>query len=758
MANKIYSRNNANDKNKLTSQDIRRYNWYIWRLVIAGFAFFAIMIMLIAFQVFGTLPSFRELENPKSDQASQVISSDNQVIGNYYIKNRTSVTYKQLSPNVINALVATEDARFYEHSGIDFQRTFSILAYNLIGKKQGGSTITQQLALNLFSERARNPFKRIIQKLQEWITAVKLERNYTKEEILTLYMNTVDFGAYNTYGISAASRTYFNTTPDKLTPDQAAMLMGMINGPGIYSPINHPDNALKRRNFVLRRMAEEGYLSAGQAEEFKQKPLGLQFKITDHNDGMATYFRAVLKREVQKILVDKSILKPDGVTPYDLDRDGLKIYTTIDATMQQYAEEAQKEYMRNLQAQFNDHWKGYNLKKAIPTFKALIDKGMHRSDRYASLKQQNKSDEEIREDFNTPAKMNIFTWHGDVDTLMKPIDSIVYCKMMLRNALMSMDPTTGYIKAWVGGTNFEHFKYDQVKMGTRQVGSTAKPFTYAVAIDDGFSPCMQVANEPITITGYGADWSPRSSPSETVPGVITLRTALARSQNWVTAYVMNEVKPQPVADLIKKMGVTSPVPPYPSICLGTFDASVFDMTGAYSAFANEGVWTEPTFLLRIEDKNGNVLYNNTPKVVQAINPQTAYVMTYMLKGVVDEGTGWRLRGKYGLTNPIGGKTGTTNDNSDGWFIGITPQLVTGIWTGCEDRDVHFRSTRLGEGANTALPIFAGYMKRVYANNKLGIKKNVDFVPPKSGVSITLDCGAYSQQQKGTNEVEKKLDF
>jgi penicillin-binding protein 1A len=746
-------------KDKLLNQDIKRYNWYIWRFVIGCFAFLVIMILLVAFQIFGPLPSFRELENPKSDQASEVISSDDQVLGKYFVKNRTSVSYRQISSNVIKALVATEDTRFYNHSGIDFQRTFSIILYNLVGKKQGGSTITQQLALNLFSERSHNPFKRILQKLQEWITAVKLERNYTKEEILTLYLNTVDFGAYNTFGISSAARTYFNTTPGKLTPDQAALLVGMINGPGIYNPINHPENALNRRNFVLRRMKEENFLSEGQAEEYKQKPMGLDFHKIDHNDGMATYFRAVLRKEVQKILVDKSIFKPDGTTPYDLDRDGLKIYTTIDATMQGYAEEAQKEYMRKLQGQFNAHWRGISLWKSIPTFKSLLDKGMHRSDRYIALKQLNRTDEEIKEDFNTPVKMNLFTWRGDIDTVMKPIDSIVYCKMMLRNALMSMDPTTGYIKAWVGGTNFEHFKYDQVKMGTRQVGSTAKPFTYAVAIDDGFSPCMQVANEPITISGYGnKDWSPRSSPSETVPGVITLRTALARSQNWVTAYVMNEVKPEPVASLIKKMGITSPVPEVPSICLGTFNASVYDMTGAYSAFANEGLWTEPTYLLRIEDKNGNVLYNNSPRVVQALNPQTAYVMTYMLKGVIDEGTGYRLRRDYHIMNPIGGKTGTTNDNSDGWFIGITPQLVTGIWTGCEDRDIHFRSTRLGEGANTALPIFAGYMKRVYANAALGIKKNVDFAPPKSGVSITLDCGAYSQQQKGTSEVEKKLDF
>ncbi|MCD8742394.1 transglycosylase domain-containing protein [Mucilaginibacter roseus] len=742
---------------KLSPQDTLRYNWYIWRFVIACFSFVVIMLLLTAFGIFGQLPSFRDLENPKSNLASQVISSDKQILGTYFVQNRTNVTYKEISPYVINALVATEDARFYDHSGIDFNRTFSIIFYNLIGKKQGGSTITQQLALNLFSERAHNPFKRIIQKLQEWITAVKIERHYTKEEIITMYLNTVDFGAYNVFGIKSAALTYFNTTPDKLTPDQAALLVGMVNGPGIYSPINHPDNAINRRNLVLRRMAQVGYLSDGQVEEFKQKPLGLSFHPINHNEGSAPYFRAILKREVQKILVDKSIFK-EGDVPYDLDRDGLKIYTTIDATMQRYAEEAQKEYMRNLQAQFNNHWKGRSLWKGINNFQLLLKQGMQRSDRYKALKLAGKSDEEIKEDFNTPAKMSLFTWKGDIDTTMKPIDSIVYHKMMLRNAMMSMDPTTGYIKAWVGGTNFEHFKYDQVRMGTRQVGSTAKPFTYAVAVDAGFSPCMEVANVPVTITGYGEPWTPRSTG--TIPGVLTLRKALANSQNYITAYVMNEVKPQPVMDLIKKMGVNSPdIGPYPSICLGTFNASVFDMTGAYSAFANHGVWTEPTFLLRIEDKNGNVLYDHHATVRQALNEQTAYVMTYMLKGVVDEGTGWRLRSKYKLTNPIGGKTGTTQSNSDGWFIGITPQLVTGVWTGCEDRDIHFRSTNLGEGANTALPIFALYMQKVYANQALGIKKNVDFDPPKSGVSITLDCKSYHQQQQpDSTGVEERLEF
>jgi penicillin-binding protein 1A len=742
---------------KLTPPEIRSYNWIIWKLAIGFLAFFILVIALTALGVFGSLPSFRDLENPKSNQASNIISSDKQILGKYFVQNRSNVSYNQISPSVIHALVATEDNRFYNHSGIDFGRAFTIIFYNLIGKKQGGSTITQQLALNLFSERSHDRFTRIKQKLQEWVIAVRLERNYTKEEILTMYLNTVDFGAYNTFGISSAAATYFNTTPDKLTADQAALLIGMVNGPGLYSPIRHPENAINRRNFVLRRMAEEDYLTEGQAEDFKSKPLGLDFHPVDHNEGLATYFRSVLKKEVQKIMTEQDFKKADG-TPYDLDRDGLKIYTTINYTMQQYAESAQREYMKQLQAQFNQHWRGRSLWKAIPDFKMLLDQGMKRSDRYRSLKQQNKSDDEIREDFNTPAPMNLFTWHGNIDTTMRPIDSIVYCKMLLRNAMMSMDPTTGYVKAWVGGINYEHFKYDQVKMGSRQVGSTAKPFTYAVAIDNGFSPCMKINNAPDTIYGYGKPWCPRSDPSETVSGMITLRKAMARSQNWVTAAVMKQVTPEPVMQLIKKMGITSDVPAYPTICLGTFNASVYDMTGAYSVFANEGAWTEPTYLLRIEDKNGNLLYDRKARVVQAMNPQTAYVMTYMLKGVVDEGTGWRLRSKYGLRNPIGGKTGTTQNNSDGWFIGVTPQLVTGVWTGCEDRAIHFRSTNLGEGANSALPIFALYMKRIYADKSLGIKQNVDFAQPKTGVNITLDCNAYSQQQQGTAEVENKLGF
>jgi len=749
---------------KLSQQDIKRYNGYIWKTIIGCLIFVVLLITLTTFGALGPLPGFQYIENPKSNLASQILSSDKQVLGTYYIQNRSPVTYKELSPNVVNALVATEDSRFYEHSGIDFQRIPSIIFHNLLGSQQGGSTITQQLAKNLFNGGgSHNFFVRITQKLKEQIIAVRLERHYTKEEILTMYLNTVDFGAYNTFGIKSAARTYFNTTPDKLTPDQAALLVGMLNAPGIYSPINHPKRALGRRNLVLDRMKKENYLSAGQLEEFKAKPLGLEFTRIDHNEGLAQYFRAVLKKEIVKIMVDKSITKPDG-TPYDLDRDGLKIYTTIDATMQGYAEQAQREYMRDLQSQFNAHWHGHSLWKEIPTFKGLLDTGMRRSDRWKELKLAGKSDDEIRENFNTPDTLNLFTWRGNIDTVMKPIDSIVYCKLLLRNSLMSMDPTTGYIKAWVGGINFEHFKYDQVKDGSRQVGSTAKPFTYAVAVENAYSPCMQVDNVPDTNFTVTPAWCPHSGKDETRPGMLTLTQALAFSQNWITAHIMKEVTPLPVVELIKKMGVNSPsLQPYPSICIGSFDATVMDMTGAYSVFANHGVWTQPTFLLRIEDKNGNVLYTNHSQVRQAMNEQTAYVMTHMLKGVVDiqGATGSRLRWKYHFTNPIGGKTGTTQNNSDGWFIGITPQLVTGVWTGCEDRAIHFRTERLGEGANTALPIFALYMKQVYANPALGIKMNVDFAPPKNGVSINLDCDQYDQQgqqTKDAKDVDKKLEF
>lgn len=738
----------------LTQEDIRKYNRRIWKVLIGGLVLFALFIVAISFGVFGDIPSFRAIEHPKSNEATEILSEDGKVLGTYFVKNRSNVNYNQISPNVINALIATEDVRFRSHSGIDFKRTFTIFLYAMIGKKQGGSTITQQLALNLFSEegRQKNYLKRIIQKFQEWVIAVKLERNYTKEEIITMYLNTVDFGN-QAYGIKSAARVYFNTTPDKLTVPQAAVLVGIQRGITRYSPTKNPERALARRNTVMALMVKADFLTQDQFDQEKDKGLNLHFTAATTNDGVAPYFRAVLKAEVKKILDERSITK-NGV-PYDLDRDGLKITTTINYDMQVYAEQAQREYMKQLQAQFIASWKGRNPFRGMDL---QIDQGIKRSDRYKALKLEGKSDEEIRQDFNTPSRLTIFTWKGNLDTLMKPIDSVKYYKLLLRNAMMAMDPKTGYIKAWVGGINFEHFKYDQVKMGTRQVGSTAKPFTYAVAIENGYSPCLTVPNEPVTISTPGSpDWTPRSSG--TLPGSITLQKALAYSQNYVTAYLMKQVGPTAVATEIKKMGITSDVPVVPSICLGSFDASIYDMVGAYGAFANKGVWTQPTYILKIEDKNGVVLYDSKPIIKVAMNEEVAYVMTRMLRGVVTGGTGYRLIGRYGVNTPTGGKTGTTQNNSDGWFMSITPDLVTGVWTGCEDRAFHFTSTRDGEGANSALPIYAGFIKKVYANPNIKISK-ADFEPPKNGVSIVFDCNQYQQQQEqGTaTELDKKLGF
>lgn len=738
--------------NKLSQEDIRKYNFRIWKLLIGGMVLFAMFIMAIGFGLLGPLPSFRDIEHPKSNQASEILADDKRVLGTYFIQNRSNVSYAQISPNVINALIATEDVRFKEHSGIDFKRTFTIFLYALIGKKQGGSTITQQLALNLFSEegRQKNFSKRILQKFQEWIIAVKLERNYTKEEILVMYLNTVDFGN-QAYGIKSAARVYFDTTPSELTVPQAATLVGILKGTGRYSPTRNPDRSLARRNTIMGLMVKGDFLTQQQMDADKDKPLGLKFAAATVNDGIAPYFRAVLKSDIKKIFQERSILN-NGV-PYDLDRDGLKIYTSLNYEMQEYAEEAQKEYMKILQASFLKSWKG---KDPFKGKELQIEQGMKRSDRYRALQLEGKSEEEIRTDFNTPTRLTIFSWRGNIDTLMKPIDSVKYNKLLLRNAMMAMDPQTGYVKAWVGGINYEHFKYDQVKMGTRQVGSTAKPFTYTVALQSGYSPCYSVLNEPVTIDVPGSKpWTPRSSG--TVPGYLTLQKALALSQNYIAAYIMKQVGPAAVAKLAKKMGITSDVPVVPSIALGSFDASVYDMVGAYSVFANKGIWTKPTYILRIEDRNGVVLYGEKPVPVPAMEEDVAYVMTRMLRGVITNGTGWRLAGKFGVTGPIGGKTGTTNANSDGWFMAITPQLVAGVWTGCEDRAFHFTSTAQGDGATTALPIYAGFMKRVYASKKLNLSK-ADFEPPKSGVSIVYDCNQYQQQEQSKTDLDEKLGF
>ncbi|HLS36967.1 MAG TPA: transglycosylase domain-containing protein [Sphingobacterium bovisgrunnientis] len=734
---------------KLTAEDIKRYTRRFWVILLGLIGFGALFLFLVRIGLFGKLPSFDELENPQSNLASEILTDDNRVLGTYYRQNRSNVEFSNLSPYLVQALISTEDKRFYGHSGIDYSRTITTVFHTLMGNKQGGSTITQQLALNLFAEkRERNTIKRIMQKLQEWITAVRLERNYTKEEIIMMYFNTVDFGYKNTYGIKSASRTFFNKTPDKLSIEEAAVLVGMLKGPSMYSPVRNVERSQERRNLVMANMRNEGFITSEELEAAKVKPLKLDLNVSSYGEGLAPYFRAVLKDEIKKEFQRLGITKEDG-TPYDLDKDGLKIYTPINYEMQEYAEAAQKEWMQKLQSEFNKQWRN---RSAFTGERAkLLETGMRRSDRYIQMKNDGATDAEIKKAFNTKAQMTIFTWRGNVDTLMTPMDSIKYNKLILRNSMMSMEPKTGHIKAWVGGINFEHYKYDQVKMGIRQVGSTAKPFTYAVAIDNDYSPCQPIPNYQQT---YG-DWTPRGTVQGGNP--ITLKNALKYSQNYASAYLINLVGASNVADLTRKMGITSNVPNYPSIALGAYEASVYDMVGAYSAFVNHGTWIKPMMILRVETKDGTVLYENRPDIKKVLNSESAYIMVDMLKGVVDGGTGSRLRRAEfgGLTYPMGGKTGTTNDNSDAWFIGVTPELVTGVWTGAEDRSISFSNMQYGQGAAAALPVFGLYMKRVYANSKLNYSKG-DFPEPPGGMTRTIDCSKYGGVYHGGEPQEPEL--
>lgn len=734
---------------KLTTEDIKRYTRKFWVILLGLIGFGFLFLFLVRIGLFGKLPSFDELENPQSNLASEILTDDNRVLGTYYRQNRSNVEFSELSPYLVQALISTEDKRFHGHSGIDYSRTITTVFHTLMGSKQGGSTITQQLALNLFAEkRERNTIKRIMQKLQEWITAVRLERNYTKEEIIMMYFNTVDFGYKNTYGIKSASRTFFNTTPDKLKIEEAAVLVGMLKGPSMYSPVRNVERSQDRRNLVMANMRNEGFITSEEFETAKERPLKLDLNVSSYGEGLAPYFRAVLKDEIKKEFQRLGITKEDG-TPYDLDKDGLKIYTPINYEMQEYAEAAQKEWMQKLQQEFNKQWRN---RSAFTGDRAkLLETGMRRSDRYIQMKNDGATDAEIKKAFNTKAQMTIFTWRGNVDTLMTPMDSIKYNKLILRNSMMSMEPKTGHIKAWVGGINFEHYKYDQVKMGIRQVGSTAKPFTYAVAIDNDYSPCQPIPNYQQT---YG-DWTPGGTVQGGNP--ITLKNALKYSQNYASAYLINLVGASNVADLTRKMGITSNVPNYPSIALGAYEASVYDMVGAYSAFVNHGTWIKPMMILRVETKDGTVLYENRPDIKKVLNSESAYIMVDMLKGVVDGGTGSRLRRAEfgGLTYPMGGKTGTTNDNSDAWFIGVTPELVTGVWTGAEDRSISFSNMQYGQGAAAALPVFGLYMKRVYANSKLNYTKG-DFPEPPGGMTRTIDCSKYGGVYHGGEPQEPEL--
>lgn len=740
----------------------RKYVKIFWSLALAPVALILLMITFITLEVFGDLPSIEELQNPKSNLASVIYSSDGKALGKYYAENRTPVKFRDIDSNLVNALIATEDARFYDHSGVDARGLVRVFFKTLLGGDQsagGGSTISQQLAKMLFPRKEnQNKLQIAIQKMKEWVIAVRLEKQYTKEEIIAMYLNKFDF-LNNAVGIQSAAQIYFNATPDSLKLEQSAMLVGMAKNPSIFNPAStkqwKKDTTEHRRNVVMMQMVKYGYLTREQYDSLKQIPLKLTFRPEDHNKGLATYFREYLRDNFLEKWV-KENPKPDG-SYYDIYRDGLKIYTTIDSRMQKYAEEAVIEHMKELQEAF---FKDCKRKKNAPfawnvskeEIENIMKQAVKRSDRYRALKKAGASDSEIEKSFSTPVEMTVFTWKGEKDTTLTPMDSIRYYKSYLQAGFMSMEPQTGYVKAWVGGIDHVHFKYDHVKVAKRQVGSTFKPFVYALAIQEGYSPCYRVPDVPVTIEREGLPaWTPRNSDGKYSGKELTLKKALANSVNSVTAHLMKQFGPEAVIDIARRMGISSQMEAVPAICLGTPEISVFEMVGANSTFANKGNWIEPVFVTRIEDKNGKVLQDFTPRTEEVMSEDKAYIMLQLMKGVVESGTGQRLRYRYKLNTPIAGKTGTTQNNSDGWFMGITPDLVSGVWVGAEDRSVHFNSTSEGQGASMALPIWAKYMQKVYADKKLKISKG-DFEKPNRNIDIEMDCSKYDTEL-GTGELE-----
>ena len=728
----------------------------LWLIVISPFLGLFLLVQLTAMGVFGDLPTFDQLENPKNNLATEIISEDGVVLGKYFFENRSRARFNEIPENLINALISTEDVRFREHSGIDGRALLRAIVGAMTGKSSSGgaSTITQQLAKMLFTEQPSSGVDRVMQKLKEWIIAAQLEKRYTKDEILTMYLNRFDW-VNNAVGIKSASQVYFNKAPIDLDIEEAAMLVGMLKNPALYNPNRRLELTEGRRNVVLSQMRKYEVISDSLYDTLVQQPIILNFKKASHNEGLAPYFREYLRGELKKWCATHT--KPDG-SNYNVYTDGLKVYTTINSRLQQFAEEGMRTHISSLQKDFNTHWKGYSKAPYPDDFEweqidAIIDQGMKRSERYRKLKKAGKSQNEIKSIFKKKVPMTLFSWDGEIDTVLSPRDSIRYNKFFIHTGMMSMDPKSGHVKAYVGGINYKHFKYDHVKIGKRQVGSTFKPFLYSLAMQEGYTPCYEVSNVPVVFDkkrwGLEKDWVPKNSGDEFDEMSLTLKFGLANSINTVTAYIMKQFGPHAVDDLAKKIGIQSKILAVPSLCLGTFDLSVYEMVGAYSTFVNKGVWTEPIFITRIEDKNGVILENFTPKTQEAMSKETADLMVRMLQGVVDgvyspaadvkKGTGVRLRFRYGFKNEMGGKTGTTQNQSDGYFMGITPNLVTGVWSGCEDRAAHFRTIHYGQGANMALPVFAEYMQRVYADTlETGIYP-IDFDIPKA-VDVKLDCG------------------
>jgi penicillin-binding protein 1A len=720
----------------------------------------------VANNLFGPMPSFEELENPKTNLATEIYSADHKLIGTYYVENRSNVEYSELPQHLVQALLATEDIRFEKHAGIDVKALFRVAFGVATGNnKGGGSTLTQQLAKNLFPrERNLTNSQLVMRKFKEWVTAIRLERNYSKQEILAMYLNTVDFGSQS-WGIKIASKTFFNKPVDSLKLEESALLVGVINAPTWYSPVRNPERSFERRNLVLKQMKRYDFISQQVFDSVSSIPLDMsEFGMRGHASGLATYFREVLRMEMKDWC--NSHFKSDG-TAYDLYKDGLKIYTTIDSRMQKYAEEAMVQHLRDdLQPTFFKHWKWhpnapfvFDPAVADEEIKNVLNQALRRSDRYRQLKEEGVPDDSIRLIFNTPVKMRVFSWKGPVDTIMTPLDSIRYSKFFLQAGLMSMDPHTGYVLAYVGGIDYRYFQYDHVKLSKRQVGSTFKPFLYSLAMQEGeFTPCSKVANVQYSVDlPDGTVWAPKNSSRKRIGEEVTLKWALANSNNWISAFLIKRYSPQSVIKLARKMGVTAELDPVPSLALGSSDISLYEMVGAFNTFANKGVYIKPVMITRIEDKYGNVIESFVAEKQEAMSEETAYLMIDLLKGVVQSGTGIRLRLKYGFNNPIAGKTGTTQNQSDGWFMGITPDLTTGVWVGAEDRSIHFRTLGLGAGANTALPIWALYMQKVLADPTLQISKG-DFERPVQPLSVQLDCDKFEKDQENMEEELEIMEF
>tara|TARA_B100002019_G_scaffold289467_1_gene305141 strand:- start:505 stop:2808 length:2304 start_codon:yes stop_codon:yes gene_type:complete len=734
-----------------------------WLILIFGLTSFVGVFVLASKGFFGQMPDLQQLENPKTNLATQIITSDNRIIGKYYFKdNRTPISFEELPQNLIDALIATEDERFYSHSGVDWKSTLRAIYY--MGERGGASTITQQLARQLFvGVRSRNILEAIIQKIKEWVLSFELESRYTKNEIIAMYLNIYDFG-YNADGIKSAAKIYFDKSPINLKLDESAVLVGMLKNSSLYNPIRRPEKVRNRRNVVFNQMLRNDYINKIEYDSLKSLDLNINYTPESHREGLATYFRAYLQDFMKKWI--KNNPKEDG-SLYNIYRDGLKIYTTIDSRLQNIAETSMKKHMKNLQDEFfaQNDTVDVNVSPFVDLRQGQIDtllmNSAKRSDRWKNFKNIGLDENEILASFEKKTSMRVFSYNGEIDTIMTPMDSIRYYKKFLRASMMSMDPNSGHVKVWVGGFDYKHFQYDQVFQGRRQIGSTFKPFLYATAIDQlRLSPCDLLPDALYCIEpfkhGNVESWCPKNS-GDRYGRTRTLKNALANSINTISARLMDRVGPRPVIDLAKKMGIKSRLPRVPSIALGTPDISLFEMVGAYSTFANKGIYIKPIIITRIEDKNGTILFEVIPETTDVLSEESAYVTINLLKGVTEEGSGMRLRHEgaevsnlvfqnvvtgypYKFENPIAGKTGTTQNQSDGWFLGMVPNLVTGVWVGGEDRSIHFKDIAYGQGATMALPIWALFMKSVYDNEDLLISKE-DFESPDV-LTIPIDCDKY----------------